>query len=72
MIPDVLIISIHMWNRLDKEEKNWLKEAINKSVSYQRELWEKAEKNALKAIIDAGVKVSYPEKKAFQKLTKKI
>ena len=41
MIPDVLIISIHMWNRLDKEEKNWLKEAINKSVSYQRELWER-------------------------------
>ena len=31
-----------------------------------------AEKNALKAVIDAGVKVSYPEKKAFQKLTKKI
>ena len=72
MIPDILIISIHMWNRLDKEEKNWLKEAINKSVSYQRELWEKAEKKALKAVIDAGVKVSYPEKKAFQKLTKKI
>ena len=32
----------------------------------------KGRKNALKAIIDAGVKVSYPEKKAFQKLTKKI
>ena len=29
MIPDVLIISIHMWNSLDKKEKNWLKEAIN-------------------------------------------
>ena len=36
-----------------------------------RELWEKAEKNALKAIIDAGVKVSIL-RKAFQKLTKNL
>ena len=31
MIPDILIISIHMWNRLDKEEKIGLKrQSINR------------------------------------------
>ena len=69
MIPDILLVSTHLWNRMSLQEQQWLQKAIDLSVPYQRELWIKSENESLKAIIDAGVVVSYPEKVAFQEAT---
>ena len=69
MIPDILLVSTHLWNRMSSQEQQWLQKAIDLSVRYQRELWIKSENESLKAIIDAGVIVSYPEKLAFQEAT---
>jgi tripartite ATP-independent transporter DctP family solute receptor len=69
MIPDILLVSTHLWNRMSLQEQQWLQKAINLSVPYQRELWIKSENESLKAVIDAGVVVSYPEKVAFQEAT---
>ena len=69
MIPDILLVSTHLWNRMSSQEQHWLQKAIDLSVPYQRELWIKSENESLKAVIDAGVVVSYPEKVAFQEAT---
>lgn len=69
MIPDLLLVSTHLWDRLNKQEQAWLQEAIDRSVPFQRELWIQSENESLQAVIEAGVEVSYPEKKIFQEAT---
>lgn len=69
MIPDILLVSTHLWNRLKPQEQEWLQKAIDLSVPYQRELWIQSENESLQAVIEAGVEVSYPEKRLFQEAT---
>ena len=65
-VPDVLIISTHVWNSLSEEEQIWLQDSIDESVIYQRELWKNATEEALKKVQEAGVKISYPNKAPFE------
>ena len=71
-IPDVLIIGTHLWNRLSDQEQEWLQSAVDKSVTYQRKLWKIAEKEALDAVIKAGVEVIIPDKTLFIEKVKKM
>lgn len=64
-IPDVLIMSTHLWNSLNAEEQGWVQEAADASVRYQRKLWAIAEEDALAAVEKAGVTISRPDKKPF-------
>ena len=57
-------------NRLSDKEKEWLQKSIDQSIPFQRKLWIKSEKKSIKAVIKAGVKVIYPDKKIFQEATK--
>jgi tripartite ATP-independent transporter DctP family solute receptor len=72
MIPDVLLVSTHLWDRLSSEEQGWLQKAIDQSIPYQRDLWIQSENESLQAVIEAGVEVSYPKKNRFQKATQKM
>lgn len=65
-LPDILIISTKVWNSLSDEFQQILQEAIDESVEYQRKIWAEAEESDLKIVEEAGVKVSYPDKKPFQ------
>jgi tripartite ATP-independent transporter DctP family solute receptor len=67
MVPDVLIISTIVWNKLSDQEKEWLQQAADESVIRQRELWAESEKESLKKVQEAGVKINYPEKEPFAK-----
>lgn len=71
-IPDVVLISTHTWDKLDQQEKEWLNEAVRRSVIYQRELWLESEKESLDGVKEAGVKVLYPDKKPFMDKVKPI
>ncbi|MBA6152868.1 TRAP transporter substrate-binding protein [Gelidibacter maritimus] len=64
-IPDVLIMSTHLWESLNEEEQGWVQEAADASVQYQRTLWAKAEEEALTAVEKAGVTISRPDKAPF-------
>jgi len=72
MIPDVLLVSTHLWNRLSSEEHGWLQKAIDQSIPYQRDLSIQSENESLQAVIEAGVEVSYPKKNRFQEATQKM
>lgn len=65
VLPDVLIIGTHIWNRLSDQEKKWLQEAVDTSVTYQRTLWAAAEKEALDEVQKAGVTIIRPDKTTF-------
>ncbi|MEM8886858.1 MAG: TRAP transporter substrate-binding protein [Bacteroidota bacterium] len=71
-VPDILVISTVFWNRLSEQEQKWLQEAADEAIVYQRELWAKAEKEALDAVQKAGVEVIRPEKGAFMEKTKSL
>lgn len=64
-VPDILLISTTVWNKLSSEEQNWLQQAADESVEFQRKLWKKASQNALEEVKKAGVEVIYPDKAAF-------
>lgn len=64
-IPDVLIMSTHLWNSLNDKEQGWVQEAADASVQYQRKLWAIAEEEALAAVEKAGVTISRPDKEPF-------
>jgi tripartite ATP-independent transporter DctP family solute receptor len=72
VLPDVLIIGTHSWNKLSEEERKWLQEAVDKSVLYQRILWAEAEAEALAEVQKAGVKVIRPDKTLFSNKVKSI
>jgi len=65
MVPDVLVISLKVWNGLTDEEKAWLQQAANESVPVQRELWAESVEESLKAVTEAGINISYPDKGPF-------
>lgn len=71
-IPDVMLVSTHTWNKLNKQEKEWLTIAVNRSKEYQRKLWRKSEEESLQAVKDAGIEVSYPDKKPFMEKVKPL
>ncbi|MEP2447042.1 MAG: TRAP transporter substrate-binding protein [Balneola sp.] len=71
-VPDVLIISTHIWNSLSSKEKEWLQNAASESAEYQKELWKKASTVALEKVKEAGVEIIYPEKYQFQEKVKDL
>ncbi len=71
-IPDVLVMSKVVWDKLSKQEQKWLQQAADESVIEERKLWAKAEENALIQIKEAGVKVIKPDKKLFSVKIKHI
>lgn len=72
MLPDALLVSTHLWNRLSEQEQQWLQEAADNSVAYQRELWAISERKALEEVEKAGVEVIYPDKAPFEEAVQGI
>ena len=66
MLPDVLVMSTHTWNKFSRQEQAWIQTAAQKSVEHQRKLWLQSEQEALEEIKKAGVQVIYPEKEVFR------
>lgn len=65
-IPDLLLISRHIWQSLDSQQQQWLQTAVDESVEFQRALWQKDTQKALKAVADAGVEIIYPDKSLYR------
>jgi len=69
-LPDMLVISAKVWADLTEQQRQWLQQAVDESVTYDRDLWAKAEKKSLEVVKAAGVVVTYPDKKPFQEAVK--
>lgn len=71
-VPDVLLIGLETWNRLNEQERQWLENAVKKSAEAQRKLWVASEKESLAKVKEAGVQIYYPEKSLFEAKTKSM
>ena len=72
MVPDILLISTIIWDDLDEQEQRWLQEAADEAAVVQRELWHKAEQEAMDAVQKAGVEIIIPDKEPFAKLVEPL
>jgi tripartite ATP-independent transporter DctP family solute receptor len=70
--PDVLMISTFVWNKLSPEFQRILQESADESVIYQRQLWDRKEKESLDAVEKAGVIITHPDKAPFREATKSL
>ena len=64
-VPDVLIISQHIWKKLSDQEKKWIQQAATESVAVERRLWSASVKKSLAEVQKAGVTIYYPDKSLF-------
>jgi tripartite ATP-independent transporter DctP family solute receptor len=65
-VPDLLLIATRVWDSLDAEQQDWLQRAVDESVAYQRELWQRDTETALRAVAAAGVEILHPDKSEFE------
>ena len=65
IVPDVVIISKKVWDKLDNQQREWVQQAANESAILERELRDASELKSLEIVQQAGVKVNYPDKKPF-------
>ncbi len=65
-VPDILLMSTVVWQSLSPQEQQWLQEAVNESVEYQKILWKESSDEALREVQKADVKVLYPDKTPFR------
>ena len=71
-VPDVLIISQHIWNDLTEEEKGWLQQAADDSVPVERKLWAESVKESLEEVEKAGVIIYRPDKAPYLEKVKDV
>jgi tripartite ATP-independent transporter DctP family solute receptor len=71
-LPDMLIISVEVWNNLSPQFQQILQEAVDESVEYQRKLWAEAEQKDMQTMLAAGLKVSTPDKTPFRDSVKSV
>ncbi len=65
-VPDVLIINEKIWEKLSRQEQEWLQQAVNESVTVERKLWAESVRQSLEAVRKAGVEIYHPDKSLFR------
>ncbi|MFW6290003.1 MAG: TRAP transporter substrate-binding protein [Mariniphaga sp.] len=66
-IPDVLVISQIVWDKLSEQEKEWIQQAADESAVLQRKLWAESEEESLREVQKAGVQINKPDKEPFMR-----
>ncbi|MFG0289904.1 MAG: TRAP transporter substrate-binding protein [Rhodopirellula sp. JB044] len=64
-IPDMLLMSLPVWEALSAQQQEWLQVAANESAEFQRELWQEETIAALQKAKDEGVTVYDVDVAAF-------
>lgn len=64
-VPDILLIGKYTWDRLEPQQQEWLQQAVDDSVEFQRELWLEETQAALEAVEASGVRIIRPDKELF-------
>jgi len=72
MLPDVLVIGMSIWKKLDQEEKDWIMDAAKKSLVEEKKLWKNAVEKDMKFLRDQGMEIIEPDAASFREATQPI
>ena len=64
-IPDMLLMSSRVWEKLDPQEQGWVQQAATESVDFQRQLWQEKTIEALEQAKAEGVTIYEVDTAAF-------
>ena len=65
IIPDVLLMSLKVWNSMSAEQQGMIQQAADESLDFQRKIWDKMVEEDLRKVREAGVEIGYPDKRPF-------
>lgn len=65
-VPDMLVFSRPIWDRLSPQVQAWIKEAARESVPFQRRIWAEYVAECLDKLRAEGVTITQPDQAAFQ------
>jgi tripartite ATP-independent transporter DctP family solute receptor len=68
-IPDIVVFSQQIWDGLSPQVKQWVQQAADESVVFQRKLWTEKTQEALVELEKAGMQIHRPDKAAFAAAT---
>jgi TRAP-type C4-dicarboxylate transport system substrate-binding protein len=71
-IPDIVLFSQQIWDSLSPQVQQWVQEAADESVVYQKQIWNDYVQECLHKLEAEGVKVYRPSKEPFQELAKQM
>lgn len=72
MVPEITLMSTKTWNALPDTDKQIIKMAAIAAQELQRKLWLKDEVTSMNKVIEAGCKISTPEKGPFMEAVKPV
>lgn len=64
-IPDMVVFSEQVWQRLSPQVQQWVQEAALESVDYQRQIWKEYVDECMDLLREEGVNVYNPDKAPF-------
>lgn len=64
-VPDIVLISSYIWGTLEPQQQQWLQQAMDDSIVYQRKVWADSTEEAYAAVQKAGVEIIHPDKSLF-------
>lgn len=70
MLPDVLVIGMAVWDRLNDEEKKWIMDAAKESLVEEKKLWREAVESDMKLLRDQGMEIIEPDAASFREATR--
>ncbi|WP_210610864.1 TRAP transporter substrate-binding protein DctP [Priestia flexa] len=67
IVPDILIISLNTWEKLNQEQKEAISEAAKQSTEFQKKIWAKETEEAIEQARKDGVHFNKPDLTSFRK-----
>jgi tripartite ATP-independent transporter DctP family solute receptor len=71
-IPDVVVVSARIWDRLTPEEQSWLEQAARESSAFERKLWTEESLKTLDALRQAGVTIHEVDDQPFREAARPV
>ena len=65
IVPDIVVISRKIWDKLTQQQQAWLQQAADESAIVERKLWAESEIESMEKVQQAGVQINYPDKQPF-------
>jgi tripartite ATP-independent transporter DctP family solute receptor len=71
-IPDLVLISEATWRKLPAQVQSWLKQAVEESITYQRQIWTEETEKDLAECEKLGVTIYHPDLAPFREKAREM